>query len=443
LNLVRLSDAPIERNLFMATAQVDAQVEGPAPANGADSDQWTRDLSTAHGETTLRTENVSDYLVSLGVYDPQRRRVTFDASEVAVAVQRAALKTEGNTIKERMLEDVLQGGTLPTKAVSESDEGRDILDGLQRTDVEAQALDYLLKMEQGDMGSIPSFARAIIERLGEKALSVDAFLQRPVFLQLWRNLEDAEQVRLFMVLNIGQQKVSPRHLLEVLNRPLERMFSTWGIPTITEKSEQQHGKPRAKWRNDALKLPPFKLEYLINGVMAYVERDPQVKTKAKLESVYHDQDTLANVGSDICKRLIALGDDASHCDFEWACLLLNQEIARVYSENSKWRVAILQSDNFFLPMMAALGKAREQDRPEQVEERKKDILDLLRSAQPGSDPLQFSAPSGNNLEAVLDAVRSNIGRTRRAIVYKAWRDYFRRGKATHTVYLDWHEASVS
>ena len=50
-----------------------------------------------------------------------------------------SLKTEGNTIKERMLEDVLQGGTLPTKAVSENEEeGRDILDGLQRTDIEAQ-----------------------------------------------------------------------------------------------------------------------------------------------------------------------------------------------------------------------------------------------------------------------------------------------------------------
>lgn len=412
--------------------------------NGAQTSDWTRDFSTSRGETTLRKESVSDYLSSLRVYDPDNRKVTFDASEVAVSVQRAALKTEGNIIKERMLEDVLQGGTLPTKAVCETaEEGRDILDGLQRTDVEAQALDYLLKKERGDLGNIPSFARQIMDRLGSKMLSVADYLKRPVFLQLWRNLDDAEQVRLFMVLNIGQQKVSPRHLLEVLNRPLERMFSTWGLPTLTEKSENEHGKPRARWRADSISLPPFKLEYLVNGVMAYVERDPQIKTKAKLDSVYHDQDNLASIGSDICKRLIALGDEASRGDFEWACKHLNLEIARVYTDNSKWRVAILQSDNFFLPMVAALGKAREQDKADQVEERKKEVLELLRGAPKGSDPLQFSTPSGTCLETVLDAVKSNIGRTRRAIVYKAWRDYFRRGRATHTVYLDWHEASVS
>ena len=33
-----------------------------------------------------------------------------------------------------MLEDVLQGGTLPTKAVYEHEGDREILDGLQRTD---------------------------------------------------------------------------------------------------------------------------------------------------------------------------------------------------------------------------------------------------------------------------------------------------------------------
>ena len=188
-----------------------------------------------------------------------------------------------------------------------------------------------------------------------------------------------------MVLNIGQQKVSPRHLLEILNGPLERMFAEWGVPTITEKVENETGRPRARWRGEAISLPPFKLEYLTNGVMAYVERDPQVKTKARLEDIYHDQGSLERIGPDLCRRLMALGDDVSRDDLIWASKDLNLEVARVYKDNSKWRVAILQSDNFFLPMMAALGKARGQDNPEQVEDHKREILDLLREA-PGERP---------------------------------------------------------
>ena len=51
---------------------------------------WTPDGSTEQGVTTLRKETIADYLTSLGVYDTQRRRVTFNASQVAVSVQQPA-----------------------------------------------------------------------------------------------------------------------------------------------------------------------------------------------------------------------------------------------------------------------------------------------------------------------------------------------------------------
>jgi hypothetical protein len=39
-------------------------------------------------------------------------------------------------------------------------------------------------------------------------------------------------------------------------------------------------------------------------------------------------------------------------------------------------------------------------------------------------------------------IRSNIGRNRRAIVYKGWVAYLRKGAASNDCLIDWEEAAV-
>jgi hypothetical protein len=382
--------------------------------------------------------------------DRETKQVDFNANSVAVSIQRAEIKIAGNPIKERMLETILQGGVLPAKALHETEDGDLlILDGLQRTHVEAKGAEFLAKWRDLDIDGIPDFARKIMGRIKGKLLSLDSYLERPVFLQVWRNLSEPEQVRLFVVLNVGQQKVSMRHLLEALNKPIEDLFNRWEIPTRTEKGERINGRPRARWSGEDVTLSPFKLEYLVNAARAYVERNPQVKTKAAMDEAYkvdgiaqHRQEShLVEMGPNLVRNLMDLGDGPSRGDFEWACKDLCQEVARVYRDNPKWRIAILDSDNFFFPLMAALGKAREQYPAEQIDQRKEAILTLLRDATPGEDPLRLSNPEGQGLAHFLANIRSNIGRTTRNIIHDAWRDYFRVGPATDDVILDWAAAA--
>jgi hypothetical protein len=412
--------------------------------------EWTRDLSTAQGEMTLRQMTLGEYLAAIGVMDPETKQVRFDANNVAVPIQRAEIKIAGNPIKERMLETILQGGVLPAKALHETEDGDLlILDGLQRTHVEAEGVKLLTKWQDRDDDDTPDFARRIMSRIEGELLSLDDYLKRPVFLQVWRNLSEPEQVRLFVVLNVGQQKVSMRHLLEALNKPIENLFNRWGIPMRTEKGERINGKSRAKWTGEAITLPPFKLEYLVNAARAYVERDHQVKTKATMEDAYNAdgasrdrrEPNLVEMGPSLVKNLMDLGDGPSRSDFEWACKELCQEIARVYRDDPKWRIAILDSDNFFFPLMAALGKARELYRADQIDERKEAILTLLHDAAPGGDPLCLREPKGQALVDVLGRIRSNIGRTTRTIIFDAWKEYFRVGPAGDDLILDWAAAA--
>jgi hypothetical protein len=92
--------------------------------------------------------------------------------------------------------------------------------------------------------------------------------------------------------------------------------------------------------------------------------------------------------------------------------------------------------------VAALGKARQDSafkQDEKLEKHKHEILELLRAASPQSDPLQFFSPPDQCLENIQKQVRSNIGRTYRVIVYKAWLAYFQRGRATPSTVLDWRK----
>ena len=404
-----------------------------------------RDLATKEGTHTMQRTTVGEYLARLGLYDPKARTTTWDAS-ITAAFQRAALPIHKNAIKRRMLRDLLRGATLPPIVLYERDRNQrvQIVDGLQRTHVQTEGLSALLALERNN--GPKDFAREELEAMNDLAqspISVDEFLDRPVFLQVWRDLFPDELVRLFMILNVGQQKVSPRHLLEVMGADLRRMFEDWGLKLLTEREETEQPRRRRPRSGVIAKdavipgMTHFRYEYLLDGLVAYVSRNPQVKTSEILQGKA-DAPNLA-----LEERVTEIGSELCRADFTWVCRELNDVIQERYREDPKWRFAIQNSDNFFIPLMAALGDTRHNERARiALEDRKAKLIEVVRSNQ-DQDPLWLSRNESDSLNTILEGIRSNIGRKRRGVVYNAWRRYFRFGLEDPRYPIEWRTAHLT
>jgi len=400
-----------------------------------------RDLATDKGETRIVQMAVEDYLATLGIYDGAG--VTDWDESVTANFQRGRLDIRKNTIKQRMLRDLLRGGTLPPLVLyqdrPDGGERPKLIDGLQRTDVIREALKALLARENGDEIE-PYIERQIKEMsdLGQEPLSSDDFLRRVVTVQFWHGLMPEELIRLFMVLNVGQQKVSPRHLLEVLAPELRKMFESWGLAVMTEREQKQRATRPVDDEaepEEGEAITPFKYEYLLMGLLGYVNRDPQVKTSKVLKdegSAFPDQlsEQVVQIGSELCKQ-----------DFSWVCGTLNEFIKEKYADTPKWAGFIQNSDNYFIPIMAALGWARQTPKfSDLVESRKKELISVLKNSD-SDDPMAFMEPH-RGLNKVSDTVKSNIGRKRRAIVHAAWRKFLADGITDPEYPLDWEYGQI-
>lgn len=402
-----------------------------------------RDFATKQGSYFVKQTSVGEYLKVLGLYDPTKRTATWDPYIIHSNFQRAILPVNKNPIKRRMFRDLLRGGTLPPIVLyaQEQEERPLIVDGLQRTHVSTEALKALLARERG--GNLEKFAEeelGAMEELDQNPLTVDKFLERPIIFQLWRDLDADELVRLFMVLNVGQQKVSPRHLLEVMGDHLKEMFQEWGLNLMTERQEKELPKRRGRKSRSSITescSTPYRYEYLLDGLYAYVTRDPQVKTGMLLQR----DGTTPKMALE--ERVTEIGSELSRADFRWVCHDLNAVIIEKYSADPKWRVAILNSDNFFIPLMAALGDARYNESTRaSVESKKSELIKLIKTND-NPDPLAFSRDNSDGLANIQRNINSNIGRRQRAIVYSAWRRYFLHGIENPNNPIDWRMASLS
>jgi len=405
--------------------------------------QPIRDFATTQGTYTIQETTVGEYLERLSLYDPATRLTRWDTSIMAT-FQRAVLPISQNPIKRRMFRDLLRGGTLPPIVLYERAEGQrpHIVDGLQRTHVQTTALDTLLVLDRHDEPE--NFAQQelnTIHNLNQDHISAQEFLERPVILQVWQDLEADELVRLFMVLNVGQQRVSPRHLLEVMGEDLRRMFEGWGLRLMTEREEKE--MPQRRGRKKTIENTPipgithFRYEYLLDGLGAYVARNPHIRTTDILQSG-GDTAELA-----LEERVTEIGSELCRADFIWVCQDLNKAISERYETHARWRVAIQNSDNFFIPLMAALGDSRNNERAKPaIEDRKRKLIELIQSST-GADPLWLSSTDSDSLSTILDDIRSNIGRRRRGIVFNAWRRYFRFGPEEDDYPVGWRTALLS
>lgn len=397
-----------------------------------------RDLAMSKATWTMRQESVGEYLARLGVYDPTARSINPENIPDSV-YQRAKIQIGKNPIKKRMLRDLLRGGTLPAVVTIETSESDiEIADGLQRTHVLTVAAEGLLALERGDTpGREVQAQLKEMNDQDQEPLDLDSFLAQPLVEQVWQGLRSDEKLRLFMVLNVGQQKVSPRHLLEVAQGDLRNMFQDWGIGLLTEREEKEMPRRRGRPRKDAPAVPRvaathYRYEFLIDSLQAYVSSDPHIDTRKLLEG--------EGLTDKFDARITEVGSEACRDDFTWVCLDLNQRVRDRYKGNTKWGLAVQTSAPFLIPLFAALGKAREEaDTGSTVQHHQQELLELLDQA--GDDPLNlYSGP--DSLDSIYEKVRSNIGRRKRAIAFFAWRSFFLKGPSRTDYPLNWRDAEI-
>lgn len=398
-----------------------------------------KDYTTKSGTYSIQAMTVESYLTKVGILSPMADEAIFER-EIATSFQRAAISIRSNPIKQRMLRDLLVGGSLPPLVVYKSPEISkkwEIIDGLQRTHALTEAWKTLSLIEKGEQPS--EYVQNQIELIKnnqQKLLTIAEFLNRPVTIQLWENLDADELVHLFMILNIGQQKVSLRHILEITHAHLHAMFQEWGIHVLAEKEEKRtsrRGRRRSPEMMDVPSIKHFRFELLIDGLISYAMRDPQIKTKNILENRDSMNDRLS-------EDIIVIGNEACRNDFRWICLDLNKQINQKYADEPKWRGIIQTSDNFFIPLMAALGEVRENMGPHFHYQKREAQLSEVLANKKDDDPLRFYT-GAKSLEQKLNEVTSNIGRRRRAIVFTAWRSFFQNGIHDPGQPLDWTSAS--
>ena len=397
-----------------------------------------RDLATK-GSSQIAMMTVRDYLTRLGLFDGTV--VSEMRPEVAATFQRGILNINTNAIKQRMFSDLLRGGTLPPLVVYDDENTWKIIDGLQRSSVIVEALKTILALESQTKPQ--PFAQKRIEailQLKQTIISSEEFLARPVIIQIWTGLLPDELIRLFIVLNAGQQKVNPRHLLEVIQSELRKMFEEWGLPISTKKEETESPRPRGRRSkadqeetSNVEKVQSFRFEYLINGIIAYTSRDSQVKTSSSLDDeiknsqTVHDDDTILN------KRITDIGSELCQFDFKWVCIELNNIIQEKYKSKKD---NPLLSDVFFIPTIAALGWARQEPTiAEHVESRQAELIKLLITST-SSDPLVLNSPT-IGFNNITNDIKTSIGRTKRKVVYNAWERFYRNGITNTNYPIDW------
>jgi hypothetical protein len=394
-----------------------------------------KDDTTKSGSYSIKMMTVGTFLSNVGVFSPAADETSFD-QEVSTSFQRGAISTRSNPIKQGMIRDLLVGGSLPPLVVyerSDSSKKWEIIDGLQRTHAMTEAWRALKTIERGEQ--LPDCLRIQIESIEDKQqklLTTGEFLKRPITVQVWQSLDADELVHLFMILNIGQQKVSLRHILEITHAHLRDMFREWGIQVLSEKDEKRtlrRGRRKSPEMMDIPSIKHFRFELLIDGLISYATQDPQIKTKNVLEDRESMNDRLS-------ENVIVIGNESCRRDFKWMCLDLNRQINQKYADEPKWRGIIQTSDNFFIPLMAALGEVRNSMGPHFLfKEREAQLSEVLANRK-DDDPLRFFT-GAESLEQRLNEVTSNIGRRRRAIVFSAWQSFFKNGIYDLNYPLDW------
>lgn len=395
------------------------------------------DPTTVNGKSQITQLSVKEFLTRLRLWDGDT--VSDLGPDVGVECQRGVLNINTNTIKQKMFRHLLRGGVLPPLVVYNNGKIWQVVDGLQRTSVICEVLRTIKLLETGPETDIKKFAHDIITDMknnNESYLTSDDFLDLPVAIQLWTDLTSSEWTQLFIILNTGQQKVNPRHLLEVDRSELRQIFVKWGLPVSTLREQKEHPGHRGRRSKKEIEAHPelershaFHFDLLINGLVAYASKDPHIKTS---QTLHDDRNILS-------KQIEDIGISLCEADFKWICVDLYDIMREKYDKKHN----LLNNDSFFVSTAAALGWSR-QDKAsaEHVEILQSELIELLEESE-SSDPMVLDdTAKGLNTITKKIKTKTSIGRKQRGIIFSSWKRFFRDGINSPDYPIDWEGGSL-
>ncbi|ACV63048.1 hypothetical protein Dtox_2231 [Desulfofarcimen acetoxidans DSM 771] len=333
--------------------------------------------------------------------------------------QRRIISIKKSLIYQKLVKDLLRGVVIPTISLFFDDvnmivqdmeieeENVQVLDGLQRTNCILYALKILSRKTEDDLKILST----------PNILTIDQFLDDiKIRVEIWTSLTVNGILYKMVSLNAGQTPMDLEHQFEILELPLKHeLNSKYQIEIFTREEERK--------RRESL---GFNISNLVEGIIAYNTESIFPKKQATAISIMDSLDIKKNL-----QESAFVKNDFLMQDLVWVIDTLHKKQIEKYDRQvlEKFKGIFADSDVFFIPFMAALGKARKDCDDEQFNRKKERLINLLDNGD--LDPWSLQ-----KYEASSEKIKSNIGQKRRRMVFYTFLMYF-----TTVDYLDWNLGS--
>jgi len=336
-----------------------------------------------------------------------------DVYERSNLFQRRLFDIKRKLVYNKLVRDLVKGVVIPTISIYIEDideiiqnmevdqEKIRILDGLQRTNCILYAYELLKN---------PEYDRLTYDKI-EDPMPIKNFLSKPIRVEIWTNLTVNGILYKMISLNAGQTRMDEEHQFEVLELPLLKELEKQNI-NVFRKSEDRKRKG----------AHGFLLSNIVEGVIAYNYESPFPNKQATAISLLDRLDVYKKRhDSTIVKSEVVMND------LLWVLKDLHENIEIAYDTFPEFKWILAEKDTFFIPLMAAIGKARNEI--EDIEDAKAHLIEILKLDL--DDPFNLKT-----FENISSSYTSGIGHKRRKLVYLAFLSYFR-GLA---IDIDWNMA---
>jgi hypothetical protein len=261
-----------------------------------------------------------------------------------------------------------------------------ILDGLQRTNCIMHCKNIL--------------EQTLEAKKNKKIKTVDEFLQKKIYVEIWGKLDLKTILYKMVVLNTGQKKMDYAHQLDILNNSLKMELTKQGIDIITVK-EKKNGSHIEK---------SFELADVTEGLVSYINGIPISGKKNAAEFLFEKLNVGLNTGED-AYILDSIYNDSTYENLIWTLKNLMELLDEKYGSGNPLR----KYNTFLSSFLASLGNAYKKS-PENLEMKKAALVNLCRQEK---DPFSILV-----FEEYYSKFKTGIGEKRRKFIFETFRDFF-------------------
>lgn len=430
-----MAEATATKTTKVAASKVPAQKSAAKPTKAykpVDLDKltWYADPTTDKGQWALTVMTVGSYLTSMGVFQSGN----FESSRIITTeAQRTILKITPTSKKSKMMRHVARCGPTPTVIMTVKGGLLSPLDGLQRSDVHTQVAQGLLMRKHDANAVLPAAmadATKKLQELGHEVTDLDTFLDAPMKVEIWKNLSVQEEDVKFGTWNLDQNPISTKHMTEILHSDLRGRITAMGIITQTQKEKATpvldgEGKPVAKPRRKKDEvIPPTEIVRDLASVQvntfAYLTASRVADKSSMLEERAHGRihDMWEKIGNEIVTK------DLQRFYHE---LLPALHAKYDGSDSPAGKQIKTESETFTVPVLAALGYARQEGvAEEKIQQWLDEVIELLASEK--ADPLGLwqGANSWSDVREAKD-LKGSAGQKDRKLTFYGWRNAIMKG----------------